>query len=55
MKFFYDSGSSNSVFYDNLEEWDRMGGKREVQEGGDPRIPRTDFIILYDEYTAVNK
>ena len=42
MKFFYDSGSSNSVFYDNLEEWDRMGGKREVHEGGDPRIPKAD-------------
>ena len=23
------------MLYDNLEEWDRMGDGREVQEGGD--------------------
>ena len=27
---------------DNLEGWDRVGGGREVQEGGDICIPMTD-------------
>ena len=31
----YDAGSSNLVLCDNLEGWDRVGGGREVQEGGD--------------------
>jgi len=26
----------------NIEEWDRAGGVREVQEGGDMCIPMTD-------------
>ena len=30
----YDAGNSNLVLWDNLEEWDGMGGEREVQEGG---------------------
>ena len=29
----------NPVPCDNLEEWDGMGGGREVQEGGDMCIP----------------
>ena len=31
----YDGGSSNQVLCDNLEEWDGVGGRREIQEGGD--------------------
>ena len=38
----YDAGSSNSVFWDNLEGWDEVGGVKEVQEGGDIRIPVAD-------------
>jgi len=30
------------VLYDNLEGWDRVGGGREVQEGGDIYIPVAD-------------
>ena len=29
-----DAGSSNLVLCDNLERWGRVGGGREVQEGG---------------------
>ena len=29
-----DTGSSNPVFFDNLEGWDMLGGGKEVQEGG---------------------
>ena len=31
----YDAASSNQVLCDNLEEWDGVGGGREIQEGGD--------------------
>ena len=35
-------GSSNLVLSDTREEWDRVGGGREVQEGGDMCIPMAD-------------
>ena len=38
----YDSGTSNLVLCDNLEDWDGMGGEREVQEGRDICIPMAD-------------
>ena len=38
----YDARSSNQVFFDNLERWDRMGGGREIKEGGDTCIPMGD-------------
>ena len=30
------------MLYDNLEEWDRMGDGREVQEGGDTCVLMAD-------------
>ena len=30
------------VLCDHLEGWDGVGGGREVQEGGDIRMPRVD-------------
>ena len=30
------------MLYDNLEMWDGMGGRREVQEGGGICIPMAD-------------
>ena len=38
----YDAESSNLALCANIEEWDRAGGVREVQEGGDMCIPMTD-------------
>ena len=35
----YEAENSNPVLCDNLEGWDGMGGRREVQEGGDICIP----------------
>ena len=34
--------TSNLVLCDNLEDWDGMGGEREVQEGRDICIPMAD-------------
>ena len=33
---------AQTVLCDNLEEWDRVGGGKEVQEGGDICISMTD-------------
>ena len=38
----YNAGSSNPALCDSLEEWAGVGGGREVQEGGDVRIPTAD-------------
>ena len=38
----YDAGSSNQVPCDNLEGWDGVGGRREVQEGGNICTPMAD-------------
>ena len=38
----YDAGSSNPVLCDNIEEWDWVGGKREVEKGGYLHIPMAD-------------
>ena len=38
----HDSGSANPVLCDSLEEWDGVGGGREVQEGRDPCQPIAD-------------
>ena len=35
----YDTGSSNLALCDNLEGWDRVGGGRGIQEGGNICIP----------------
>ena len=37
-----DAGSSNPVLCDNLEGWDEVGGRREVQAGGDICMPVAD-------------
>ena len=37
-----ETESSNPVLCDNLEGWDRVGGRREVQKGGDICIPMAD-------------
>ena len=34
-----DTGNSNLVFFDNLEEWDGVGSERVVQEGGNTCMP----------------
>ena len=39
---FKSSGSQKPVVCDNLEQWDGVGGGRDVQEGGDLGIPMTD-------------
>ena len=38
----YDAGNPKLVLCDNLEGWNGEGGGREVQEGGDIRIPMAD-------------
>ena len=38
----YGARSSNQVFFDNLERWDKIGGGREIKEGGDTCIPMSD-------------
>ena len=38
----YVTGRSNLVLSDSLEGWDGVGGGREVQEGGDIRLPIAD-------------
>ena len=38
----HDAGSANPVLGDNLEEWDGVGGGREVQKGEDMHIPVGD-------------
>ena len=38
----YEAGSSNPVLCDNLEGWDSVGGRKEVQKGGDIHIPMAD-------------
>ena len=38
----YDAGRSNSMFWDNLEGWDEVESRREVQEGGDICVPMAD-------------
>ena len=42
MNICYDAGSSNLVFYDHLEGWDKVGGRAEVHEGVDLCIAVTD-------------
>jgi len=37
--FLHDAGSSNLVLWDNLEGWEEVGSRREVQEGGDICVP----------------
>ena len=38
----YDPRSSNQVFCNHPERWDRARGRREVQEGWDTFIPMVD-------------
>ena len=38
----YDTGSSNLALCDNLEGWVGVGGGREVQEGGNICLPKSD-------------
>ena len=37
----YDAGNPKLVLCDNLQGWDREGGARSVQEGGDTHEKRT--------------
>ena len=40
----YDAGSSRiKVLCDNLQGWDKEGGRREVQKGGGICTPMTDL------------
>ena len=41
------SSKFNPVLCDNLEGWDGMGGRREVQEGGGICILMADSRLLY--------
>ena len=41
--------SSNLALCDNLEWWDGVGGGREVQEGGDIRIPMADSFAVWQK------
>ena len=34
---------------DNLEEWDRKGGGREVQEGGNICVPLADYADIWQK------
>ena len=47
----YDTGSSNLVLCDNLE--DRVGGGREVQEGGDICMPMADSCSYMAEVNKI--
>ena len=38
----YDSGISNLVLCVHLDGWDRVGGEREIKEGGNLCIPMAD-------------
>ena len=49
----YDAESSSQVLCDNLEEWDGVGGRREVQEGGDTRVPMTDSCWCMAEINII--
>ena len=40
------TGKKKSKLPDNLEEWDRVGGGREAQEGGDICIPMDDIVLI---------
>ena len=31
----YTAGSSNPALCDKLQDWDRVGGRREIQQGGE--------------------
>ena len=41
-KLLYDTGSSNPVLCNNLEQWDVRGGGRDIQEGGNICTPMVD-------------
>ena len=41
------------VFCDNLEKWDAVGGRREVQEGGNMCIPMADSCCCIAETNTV--
>ena len=38
----YDAGNPKPVLCDNLEGWDREGGEKGVQKGGNICIPNVD-------------
>ena len=42
MKSRYEAVSTNPVLCDNLDRWDGVRGGRDVQKGGDIRIPIAD-------------
>ena len=44
-----DTGSSKPVLRDNLEGWAGVGGRREVQEGGDICILLADSLCFMAE------
>ena len=47
--------TSNLVLCDNLEDWDGMGGEREVQEGRDICIPMADSCWCMAETNTMLK
>ena len=48
-----ETGSSNLVLCDNLQEWDGVGGRREAQEGGDTCIPMADSCSYVAETKTI--
>ena len=51
----YDTGSPNPVLCDNVEGWDRVGGGREVHEGGDICIPMADSWCMAETNTILQR
>ena len=49
----YDTGSSNSVFYDNLEGRIGMGSGSMVQEGEDICVPMADSCLFMAETNTI--
>ena len=49
----YDAGSSNPVLCDYLEGWDRVGGGKEVQEGGHVFITMADSCCYMAETNTI--
>ena len=49
----YYAGSSKLVLCDSLEGWDRVGGGREVQEGGDICILMADSCWCMAEINTI--
>ena len=47
----YDTGISNPVLCDILDGWDRVGGGKEVLEGGDTYTPMAIHVDIWQKRT----